>query len=154
MREIKFRAWSKAEGAFIAGFNMVNFHSYFNKGVEPHIFRYSNEWKLSDIELMQYTGLKDKNGKEIYEGDIVLQVDEISGEVDQLAPVVRNSNVNWSWSSFGNIDSALDVEYHPSTEIIGNIYENPEMINEPLANFGSQKIDAPQDTEKKDLLGR
>jgi len=94
MREIKFKAWyagnEKENGGWIQGFNMVNFHSYYNKGSEPNIYRYSKEWKLSEISLCQFTGLYDCtkweelseknrsvvkkeewNGFPIYEGDIL-----------------------------------------------------------------------------------
>ncbi len=63
MREIKFRAWDKVEKQMIT----KNFGNFINfNGTVFH-----NGMKQGDWTLMQYTGLKDKNGKEIYEGDIV-----------------------------------------------------------------------------------
>lgn len=145
MREIKFRAWSKKNRGFIADFNMVNFHSYFNKGTEPHIYRYGTEWKLSEIELMQYTGLKDKNGVEIYEGDIL----SINPDDDDWEDIV----VWWQFGGRHELKTFADNP-EPSTMlrlfelqagtpnpaiILGNIYENPELINTKLTQTGSQE---------------
>ncbi|MGP5428233.1 YopX family protein [Enterococcus malodoratus] len=84
---------------------------------------------FSDIELMQSTGLKDKNGVEIFEGDIVLEngiqravsfgEQEYEEDFGNLAYYVGfNVYTKWGYSS---IDP---VEY----EILGNIYENPELL--------------------------
>ena len=78
-------------------------------------------------ELMQYTGLKDKNEKEIYEGDIVNILDENTNEDESY--VVKYSDIDGRYElegegyilHFGNIFSY-------QCEIIGNIYDNPELL--------------------------
>lgn len=120
MREIKFRLWSKhAKKMFYDGFYISQNGDLFQND--------SLDYKNKDsFEVMQYTGLKDKNGKEIYEGDIL----EISGHPFQ--------------GSIG-IDGNYEVAYNEYMElscggwylhrmrhwagVIGNIYENPELLN-------------------------
>jgi hypothetical protein len=101
MREIKFRAWDK-----------------FNKLIKESVMPSRRDYPESQYELMQFTGLKDKNGKEIYEGDIC----DLDGE-----------KVKISWS---NLDSGFCLEWGYKSriglsihlEVIGNIYENPELL--------------------------
>jgi len=82
--------------------------------------------KRDAIVLMQFTGLKDKNGKEIYEGDILCRAGH------------RNRVVEWKEDAFilrpnPALDSDHDQPYRLKTvtrtsEVIGNIYENPELL--------------------------
>lgn len=107
MREIKFRAWDKNKKKF------VDAKSYFG---------WSSPW----IHLMQYTGLKDKNGKEIYEGDIL-----------KLDSWTSNQQVVFDEGGFclAGKDTGFTSDIHyihhagiPQATVIGNIYENPELL--------------------------
>lgn len=122
MREIKFRAWSKSAKAFIAGFNMVNFHSYYNSGQEPSIYRYASVWKLSEIELMQFTGLLDKNGKEIYESDIVKAWIDFGPGGEHLETFAV------TLSPFGVNIQEWNYTEKRLPEVIGNVHENPDLL--------------------------
>lgn len=120
MREIKFRAWDKKEKIMsqIDDFTGLNYSDeYEYKYVCAHRII---QW--TDLEVMQFTGLLDKNGKEIYEGDIVESLDGNKSEIVfdrgcfvlQHEPRIRRS-----------FDFIAEKNYF---EIIGNIYENTELI--------------------------
>jgi len=111
MREIKFRAWDK-----------VGKHMYFSFPIVSHgetnIFMLSSlieAWTKGNYELMQFTGLLDKNGKEIYEGDIVTHPYHWE----------ENHVIKWPEDYYDIQEYALDSE---DMKVIGNIYENPELI--------------------------
>lgn len=82
----------------------------------------------NEYDLMQYTGLKDKNGKEIYEGDIINAAffDGISEN-----PVTIDLKIVVTWIKEGagfNIPYTKTDNWHYQYEIIGNIYENPGLL--------------------------
>jgi hypothetical protein len=115
MREIKFRAWDShhKEMHYEMGFHLDENVLELSKLIED------GRWILQ-----QYTGLKDKNGKEIFEGDIVK---------DNEGAVRR---IKWENGSFwaresivGHLASMIDDKIMYDPEVIGNIYENPELIN-------------------------
>jgi hypothetical protein len=123
MREIKFRAWDK---------NLMQMFPVDGWQYSTVYVRSPNNQKWcqpkENIVLMQYTGLKDKNGKEIYEGDIV-QYAGINCVIDMevfsyLKPIDRDA-----WF---DLDPASDKLFERSSyfEIIGNIYENPELLTQ------------------------
>ena len=119
MREIKFRAWNPKEA-------------------NPHMFYFDlelirndeNEANWQNMEcVMQYTGLKDQNGKEIYEGDVVGYNRDrgqvIRHEITAKREVYGHGHSGESAFSGFKIDGYYG--YPSDVEIIGNIYENPEL---------------------------
>jgi uncharacterized phage protein (TIGR01671 family) len=112
MREIKFRAWDKINH------RMRQVCDLFIR--DEGIAGWCETWSFrpEDVELMQFTGLHDKNGKEIYEEDIVrTKGTTLAGESWERTKVIEFN----SHYGYGLMCSEL------LSEIIGNIYENPEL---------------------------
>jgi hypothetical protein len=93
-----------------------------------------SDWEKSWLsDLMQFTGLKDKQGKEVYEGDIIKAVLEDSGE---LKDVVEQVYYTEEYAAFGpfchlmHYDEGrwIDCLQNDEFEVIGNIYEHPELL--------------------------
>lgn len=129
MRDIKFRAWDK--------FNEEMFPKKFEDDFLVKFFRDVNERRNggNEIIIMQFTGLKDKNGKEIYEGDILRYSFGIPG----IPGISGNAEVVFKECAFYALtpehkpkECALSefFEHLPDSEIVGNIYENPELIQD------------------------
>ena len=145
MREIKFRAKDTLEGYWFVGsyiFTDDNTNNPFRsrpfKKSHRIIFYSSGDWNMggwSDVEidpstLGQYTGLRDKNGKEIYEGDIV---ESISGKVGYVIFLQQEMGYVVVWDNcdtrLGHRNRGEGYKCDGSIEVIGNIYDNPELIN-------------------------
>jgi len=110
MREIKFKIWDKGNDEWKI-FNLKGLHE---SGVTYH---------LDYSKVCQFTGLKDKNGKEIYEGDI-FQDDE-----DGSCESVEWDNEFGGWSTQAWYSVGEFAQCASELEVIGNIYENPELLN-------------------------
>lgn len=119
MRPIKFRIYDKE----------------LNKMLYRHLEKYDNEHP--HMEVMQFTGFKDYDGKEIYEGDILMDSVEVDGKIIKSNCQVYFDEMTGQWMidlSYKNDKSCScslfselqDFDY----QIIGNIHENPELLNQ------------------------
>ncbi|KXY30101.1 hypothetical protein AT268_17500 [Bacillus cereus] len=137
MREIKFRVWSKhTKKMFYEGFYISQNGDLFQND--------SLDYKNKDsFEVMQYTGLKDKNGKEIYEGDILECTSELltnygttrTGRFETTYKQVIWLTDSWGYRVLkskhiveGAERKGLEVAIKFGV-VCGNIYENPELLN-------------------------
>jgi uncharacterized phage protein (TIGR01671 family) len=137
MRTIKFRAWSEDCKTMISPENKAAARMDFLGNV------YIGGIILKDVTLMQYTGLKDKNGKEIYEGDIVrLKMQDRSTRFSENPQYYyKNMAVEW-YEGYNQLGFRLrNGKFHfwmnkksslstMEAEIIGTIYENPDLLKE------------------------
>ncbi len=116
MREIKFRAWDK-EGNESTGeeIGMISAEEW----RERYSYVMPLPWKTNRYIFIQFTGLKDKNGKEIYEGDII-------NRGDYEPRLIQTVTYVYGGFSLYETKSSMPPEW--DMEIIGNIYENPELL--------------------------
>lgn len=132
MREIKFRAYQKSQG---------NKNMYYWSSSNGDDGFWDMVGVFNGFMIMQYTGLKDKNGVEIYEGDI-LKADRVDSENKEWIGVVEHNNFGGLCLYYNkyrsNIDKSLQtpiqdpqnaIWVQEKCEVIGNIYENPELLN-------------------------
>lgn len=121
MREIKFRAWDNVD--------------YMSTPFTLQEVQYGRIQFTSDTKIMQYTGMKDKNGKEIYEGDIMKL------PLYGIVIVVWNEDVSsfqYAYNAIGKgssiggrmTNNLYGFESTKKYEIIGNIYQHPELLNQ------------------------
>ena len=144
MREIKFRAWDKLIKEMF-NVEIINFQ-------ERRVYKDTVSYrKFEDIELIQYTELKDKNNKEIYEGDVVKLVHTgIEISADRLEDLKRFVGIikyeNGIFKIVRTEKSLIESKYFEmeqkkvseifiysklyDLEVVGNIYENPELLKE------------------------
>jgi uncharacterized phage protein (TIGR01671 family) len=131
MREIKFRLWDNGLPVMIhdASINWYNGKQYVDWD-EGTCELAASDMADQGVFLMQYTGLKDKNGAEIYEGDIIMVCNwGGSGEELGITSVVWDIYGNgWRYASGSRDLAEEDCDEFRNVEVIGNIHENPELL--------------------------
>lgn len=124
---LKFRAWHKT----CEEMGRIAFIRYRQSGEIAHLsFRgntYSGLVKLDEIELMQSTGLKDKNDKEIFEGDIVKMAKDVYSEPTYYEVVRHYGGAYRLESKQHGCELWLR---HTYCEVVGNVYENRELLED------------------------
>ena len=141
MREIKFRAWLENE--------ILSHEDLVDMDQETHAIYtcITNEQQEDDVVYMQYTGLKDVNGKEIYEGDVlqflkgqtlIVHYNENTASFGANYILHRDEygQLIGGWIGGARLDKQT-IE-HEGVVIIGNAYKNPELLTE-LADFVLKK---------------
>lgn len=128
MRDIKFRVWDN-ENKEMLKVQELDFESTFYGGrIAIRTDQYNDYFDTEDMILMEYTGLKDKNGKEIYEGDII-QYDDIHKGVVEYSEEYAQFILKET-GSIADEYEALGEFNIKVFEILGNIYDNPELLEE------------------------
>jgi len=136
MREIKFRAWDVNASKMLEAWQL----SICEKRVFVQKVKFG-DGEPRNVNLMQYTGLKDKNGKEIYEGDIIEYIEENTRYTSKVDELDENgysfeSSLENRWvkilsdNTKGPIADDEDCELDCNElEVVGNIYENPKLLS-------------------------
>ena len=121
-RTIKFRAWDKTLNK-IHCWSVIENHFTFEELLDDNFF-----------EAMQYTGLKDKNGTEIYDGDYIrYSMRTINGSIyTHVCRVFQHESGTWRIEGYHEDNHSYETKgtvyaAHLICEVIGNIYENPEL---------------------------
>ena len=130
-REIKFRAYDKLQNKFLYpypnGFNILGEVTCFDligqqlKEFTPHLTTLE---RLNDVEIMQFTGLKDDEGTEIWEGDII---EYTQHHFNTEWTKIKRKEVKWirdRWNIYATNAGESDIK------VIGNIFENKELLEQ------------------------
>lgn len=145
MHEIKFRAWNKQNNCWadlneLSDWGTATFTAVIGMGNEQYPYRTFSIESDSRYEIQQFSGLKDKNGKEIYEGDIVRSLTGFEegkvGKVGFGEYVQPFGSDNFTahigfYVDWNNDVTRRDLGYWTKNdfcEVIGNIYENPDLV--------------------------
>ncbi|MQQ32655.1 YopX family protein [Streptococcus mitis] len=131
----RYRVWVKTEKRIVFSDDILSI-DYENKEIVTQQVYFVNGlpddrdiycYDFDEIELMQSTGLKDKNGKEIFEGDIVKMAKDVYSEPTYYEVVRHRGGAYRLESKQHGCELWLR---HTDCEVVGNIYENPELLED------------------------
>jgi uncharacterized phage protein (TIGR01671 family) len=133
MRDIKFRAWDKQLGRMLSDAMPMRGSIWWDNGA-------SFDGKGGEYDVMQFTGIVDKDNKPVYEGDVIKTFWQHDGHINRdyeivgvvsysedMAQFVVTNDAKDQWCPFYSFDRE---EYFPDyTEVLGNIYEHPHLLD-------------------------
>lgn len=128
MREIKFRAWDtyNKEMLEVQG---LDYEDSYNGQPMVRTIMYNDYFDIEDMILMQYIGLHDKNGKEIYEGDIISNGTEkcivvwVKDYAGFMLKLINKDYENREWTN-------PIIDLRKNDEVIGNVWEDSDLLND------------------------
>lgn len=140
-REIKFRVWDKYEKQMYP-ISSIDYNIFSQEiriiavghknGMCTAYNKNHNSEKcdITALELMQYTGLHDKNGKEIYEGDII-EWTTLSGKKYRFSVEYSNKYAQYIITNTGDVENEAEpLGDYENIEVIGNVFENGDILND------------------------
>lgn len=142
MRELKFRAWTGKEMIYMSLEDLCIHFAVREENMEDCIepspnldcneYKFAEQLGYKETYIMQYTSLKDKNGKEIYEGDILNVTTPDNSDYDWNNTIYKVQYDDFGYEAIDKLGRAWDFYLLDSEsidiEVVGNIYENPDLI--------------------------
>lgn len=124
MKELKIKAWLKKEKKMVAIIGIDFNYEYIRYTEDDNLF--NSDYKTAefkDIELLQFSGVKDKAGQELYEADVI----KFNDGIDDIYGLISYDDEDGTYRvSYENITEHL-LEREGDFEIVGNIFENPDL---------------------------
>ena len=124
MKELKIKAWLKKEKKMVAIIGIDFNYEYIRYTEDDNLF--NSDYKTAefkDIELLQFSGVKDKAGQELYEADVI----KFNDGIDDIYGLISYDDEDGAYRvSYENITEHLS-DREGDFEIVGNIFENPQL---------------------------
>ena len=124
MKELKIKAWLKKEKKMVAIIGIDFNYEYIRYTEDDNLFNENYKTaEFKNIELLQFTGLKDNGGQELYEADVI----KFNDGIDDIYGLISYDDEDGTYRvSYENITEHLS-EREGDFEIVGNIFENPDL---------------------------
>ena len=124
MKELKIKAWLKKEKKMVSIIGIDFNYKYIKYTEDDNLFNENYKTaEFKNIELLQFTGLKDNGGQELYEADVI----KFNDGIDDIYGLISYDDEDGTYRvSYENITEHLS-EREGDFEIVGNIFENPDL---------------------------